>query len=175
MLEDLRQPETAEKKNALTKRDHQYKRKGTTNVFCAVEPLTGRYFNHVTINKEGPEFAKALNRIARAYPDADTIHLIMDNYSTHTKKSLTDYYGEGKGNEIWKQFTVHYTPKNASWIDQAEIATGLYSRQCLGKDRIPDIDTLRTKTKAWNKAINQKKAKINWGFKIADAKNVFKY
>ena len=90
-------------------------------------------------------------------------------------KSLIDYYGKEKGNKIWSRFTIHNTPINASWLDQVEIALGLYSRQCLGKDRIPDIETLREKTKAWNKAINKKKVKINWGFTIEKARNIFKY
>lgn len=175
LLEDLRIPKKSTKRNSLKKRDHQYKRKGTANIYCAIEPLTGRYFNHVTANKKGKEFAKEINRLARAYPNVDTIHLVMDNYCTHTKKSLTDYYGEEKGNKIWNRFTIHYTPKNASWLDQAEIAIGLYSRQCLGKDRISDIENLRERTKAWNSAINKKKVKINWGFTIDKAKEVFKY
>lgn len=175
LLDDLRIPKISDKKDAIRKRDHQYKRKGTANVFCGVEPLAGRYFNHVTRNKKGPEFAKEINKLARVYAGADTIHLVMDNYCTHTKKQLVEYYGEEKGSEIWNQFTIHYTPRNASWLDQAEIAIGLFSRQCLGKSRISNIETLREKTKAWNKAINKRKVKINWGFSVQKAKEIFKY
>ena len=137
--------------------------------------LQGRYFNYVTENKKGPAFAKILKRLESLYPDTETIHLVMDNYSTHTKKSLIGFYGEEEGTEIWNRFTIHYTPKNASWLDQAEIAIGLYSKQCLGKNRIPDIETLKSKTKAWNKAINKKKVKINWGFTIEKARKIFNY
>jgi hypothetical protein len=119
LLEDLRVPNKSDKKDSIKKKDYQYKRKGTANVFCGVEPLYGRYFNHVTENKKSPEFAKEIYKLARAYTGADTIHLVIDNYSTHTKKSLVDYYGEEKGGEIWDRFTIHYTPKNASWLDQA--------------------------------------------------------
>jgi hypothetical protein len=28
---------------------------------------------------------------------------------------------------------VHYTPKHGSWLNQAEIAISLFSRQCLGQ------------------------------------------
>lgn len=175
LFEDLRKPKKSDSIDSIKKIDHQYKRKGTANVFCGVEPLTGRYFNRVTKNKKGPEFAKEINRLVRAYQDADTIHLVIDNYGTHTKKSLVDFYGEEKGNNIWNRFIIHYTPVNASWLDQAEIAIGLYSRQCLGKDRIPDIETLKEKTRAWNRAINKKRVKIYWGFTVEKAKNIFKY
>lgn len=49
----------------------------------------------------------------------------MDNYKTHSLKSLTDYYGEEKGQEIWDRFEVHYTPKHGSWLNQAEIAISM--------------------------------------------------
>ena len=173
LLEDLREAKQSAK--SIKKRDHQYRRKGTANVFCGVEPLQGRYYNYVTENKKSPEFAKVLNRLAALYSNARTIHLVMDNYSTHTQKALTDFYGSVKGAELWKRFTVHYTPKNASWLDQAEIAIGLYTKQCLGKERIGEINTLRQRTRAWNKAINKKQLKIQWGFTVDRARELFKY
>ena len=43
---------------------------------------------------------------------------------------------------------VHYTPKHGSWLNQAEIAISLFSRQCLGKRRIGDRVSLRKETRA---------------------------
>ena len=71
------------------------------------------------------------------YPEAKTIHLVMDNLNIHCRKSLTDAFGAEMGSEIWDRFTVHYTPKHGSWLNQAEIEIGLFSRQCLGRRRIP--------------------------------------
>lgn len=159
----------------IKKKDYEYKRRGTGNVFCAVEPKAGRHFTYVTRYKKGKDFAKIIGRISRAYKDVDTIHLIMDNYGTHTKKALTDFYGEENGNEIWDRFTIHYTPKHASWLNQAEIEIGILSRQCLGKRRIKDIDTLRQQVKLWNKEVNRRKLKINWKFTTKDARKKFKY
>jgi hypothetical protein len=39
---------------------------------------------------------------------------------------------------------VHYTPRHGSWLNQAEIEIGLFSRQCLGKRRIPTPGQLAT-------------------------------
>lgn len=42
--------------------------------------------NHfVTPNRSGVEFAKALFELAPGYPEAETIHLVMDNLSTHAQ------------------------------------------------------------------------------------------
>lgn len=159
----------------IRKRDNEYKREGVVNVFCAVEPKAGRHLTRVTPNRKGPEFAKMMKRIERSYPQVRTIHLVMDNLNTHTEKSLTDYYGLEAGKRLWERFTVHYTPKHGSWLNQAEIEISLFSRQCLGKDRIGDIGLLRQRTMAWNKAINRKKTKINWTFTQRKARKKFKY
>ena len=65
------------------RRDYEYARCGTANVFCIVEPKRGRHHTHATKNRTMPQFAGALKRIAASYPEARTIHLIMDNLNTH--------------------------------------------------------------------------------------------
>jgi hypothetical protein len=94
-----------------------------------------------------PEFADYLLDIAASYPQADTIHLVMDNLSSHTRKSVVKRSGEKAGCWLWNRFTVHYTPKHGSWLNQAEIAISLFSRQCLGKRRIADRASLRKETR----------------------------
>lgn len=159
----------------IKKVDFEYKRYGTCSVFCAVEPHSGKYINRVTERRTGNDFAKFLSSIERIYSDAKKIILVMDNLNTHKLKSLTNFYGEEEGLRIWERFEVHYTPKHGSWLNQAEIAINMYTRQCLGKARIPEITLLRKKTKAWNRIVNQKKVKIKWKFTIKKAKEKFNY
>jgi hypothetical protein len=61
-------------------------------------------------------------------------------------------------------FTIHLTPKHGSWLNQAEIEIGLFSRQCLGRQRIRDLTLLRSETRAWNRRMNREKGKINRKF-----------
>jgi transposase len=84
-----------------------------------------------------------LLEIATTYPQADTIHLVLDNLSTHTRKAVVDRFGKGAGNWIWNRFTLHYTPKHGSWLNQAEMEITLFRRQCLGRRRIGSITQLR--------------------------------
>jgi hypothetical protein len=102
--------------------------------------------------------------LADGYPRARTIHLVMDNLNTHCRKSLTDYYGEKIGARLWKRLTVHHTPEHGSWLNQAEIEIGLFSRQCLGKRRIPELCGLRTEARAWNRRVSRDRVCINWKF-----------
>lgn len=173
---DVRAPKLA-KPGREARRDNEYKRRGTANVFCAVEPKAGRHFTVPTPDRSGFEFAQTVAKLACEYPTAKTIRLVRDNLSSHTRKSLTDLYGEMFGGEVWDRFTVHYTPTHGSWLNQAEIEIGLFVRQCLGKRRIPDLETLRRESRAWNRRMNRNRVKINWRFdpKAAHWKFGYKY
>ena len=155
--------------------DYEYIRKGSVNVFCGVEPKIGAYINTVTKHRSGPDFARFLESVEARYAHATKIILVMDNLSTHSKNSLIGLFGEEKGNKLWNRFEVHYTPKHASWLNQAEIAIGMYQRQCLGTARIPDFKMLVKRTAAWNRIINSKKTTINWTFFTEDAREKFDY
>ena len=168
-------PFSAAQPGREARRDNEYERCGTANVFCAVEPRAGRHFTFPTSDRSGFEFAQALCHLALAYPEAKTIHLVMDNLNIHRKKPLTDLYGAEFGGEIWDRFTVHYTPTHGSWRNQAEIEIGIFSRQCLGTRRIPDLETLRREPRAWNRRMNRDRITINWKFDRRAARRKFGY
>jgi hypothetical protein len=155
--------------------DNEYKRCGTANVFGVVEPKAGRHFTTATPDRSAAQFAQVISNIIEQYPAARTIHLVMDNLNIHCRKSLTDAFGERTGGDLWDRLTVHYTPKHGSWLNQAEIELSLYSRQCLGKRRIPDLSTLRRETRVWNRKTNRRRTKINWQFTRKRARKVFHY
>lgn len=157
------------------RRDNEYERRGTANVFCAVEPKAGRHFTFPTPDRSAFQFALVACELAMQYTEAETIHLVIDNLNIHRRKSLTDAFGEEMGREVWDRFTMHFTPAHGSWLNQAEIEIGLFSRQCLGTRRIPDLKTLRRETRAWNRRMNRDQIKINWKFDRRAARRKFGY
>jgi hypothetical protein len=163
------------KPGRVARRDHEYKRCGTANVFCGVEGKAGMHFTKVTANRCSPAFADYLREIAARYPEADTIHLVMDNLSSHTRKALVERFGDQAGDWLWNRFTVHYTPKHGSWLNQAEIEISLFSRQCLGQRRIGDLPSLAKEAGAWNRRANRSRVKINWRFDRQKARRKFRY
>jgi DDE superfamily endonuclease len=84
---DVRRASSA-KPEQEARRDNEYERCGTANVFCAVEPRAGRHFTFPTPDRSGLEFAQVAVSLASAYPTAITIHLVMDNLNIHSQKSL---------------------------------------------------------------------------------------
>lgn len=163
LFEDSRPAELMEP-GQTKKVDYEYIRNGTANVFMAVEPFAGKYTVEVTENRTGNKFAHFLKSLSEKYKSAKKITLIMDNLNIHKKSSLEKCFDQMEADRIWEKFEVHYTPKHASWLNQAEIAIGMYSRQCLGKTRIPNIEILNKKTKSWGEFINKKAVTINWTF-----------
>jgi len=159
----------------ILKKDYEYKRDGSVSVFCAVEPKIGKYMNKVTERRCGSDFAKFIKSLSEIYRYAEKIVLVMDNLATHKEKHLIGYYGDEVGKEIWDRFEIHYTPKHGSWLNQAEIAIGMYSRQCLGDGRIGSLDNLKLQTTAWNKRANKMKVNINWRFTKSKARKSLGY
>jgi hypothetical protein len=157
------------------RQDNEYERRGAANVFCAVEPKAGRHFTYATPDRSAVEFAQVAFDLATQYPEAETIHLVMDNLNIHRRKSLTDLLGDEIGGEVWGRFTIHYTPTHGSWLNQAEIEIGILSRQCLGTRRIPDLARLRREVQAWNRRMNRARTKINWKFDRRAARRKFGY
>jgi hypothetical protein len=157
------------------RRDNEYERRGIANVFCAVEPKAGRHFTFVTPNRSGFEFARVAVTLAMAYPEAKTVHLVLDNLNIHSRKALADAFGAEMAEEVWDRFTVHYTPTHGSWLSQAEIEIGIFSRQCLGHRRIPALKILRQEVKAWNRRMNRDRVKIAWKFDRKAARQTFGY
>jgi hypothetical protein len=157
------------------RRDSEYERRGTANVFCAAEPKVGRHLTFVTPDRSAFEFAQVAYNFAIQYPEAKTIHLVLDKLNIHCRKSLTDAFGDEIGREIRDRFTTHFTPKHGSWLNQAEIESGLFSRQCLGSRRVPDLKVLRRESRAWNRRMNRDRIKINWKFDRKTARRKFAY
>jgi hypothetical protein len=119
----------------------------TNNKYCRI--------TFATPDRSGFEFARVAVTLAMAYPEAETIHLVLDNLNIHRRKALADAFGAEMAAEVWDRFTVHYTPTHGSWLNQAEIEIGIFSRQCLGHRCIPDLKTLRREAKAWNRRMNR--------------------
>ena len=108
---DIRPPRPA-KPGHIAKRDNEYRRCGTANIFAAVEPKAGRHFTRATADRSAFQFAHVIRDLVSAYPFARIIHLVMDNLNIHCRKSLTDHLGEREGGYLWSRLRVHYTPKH---------------------------------------------------------------
>jgi hypothetical protein len=151
----------------VAKRDNEYKRCGTANIFCAVEPKAGRHFTRAPPSGPRLNLLKPSTRSSAPIP--------CPELNIHCRKSLTDYFGPQQGGYLWSRLQVHYTPKHGSWLNQAEIELSLFSRQCLGRRRIPTLERLDRESRAWNRKMNRERVKIDWRFTRKSARQKFRY
>jgi transposase len=163
-----------EKRKPLLKKgcklvDSEYTRHGTSNIFMMTEPKGGQHFARVTERRTRTDFAECLKWLESKYQDAVTIHLVMDNLNTHNEKSLIKAFGDIVGRRLWARFTPHYTPKHASWLNQAEIAIGIMARCCIGNQRIVTSEILEKTVQTFWKQRSAEKWKIDWGFTVKKA------
>lgn len=157
----------------IRRRDYEYKRNGTVNLFVAVEPKGKKRVVIVTKKRKIPDFARCIKKlVTKTYRQAKKIILVVDNLNTHTEKAIRQTYTPEEAEEIIKRIEWHYTPKHASWLDQAEIEIGVLSKQCLRKF-IPTFQDMQKETATWVKERNNKQIGIHWQFTREKAKKTF--
>ena len=151
------------------RQDYEYERLGVCNVFMANEPLAGRRITKVTERKTKIDWAHFIDDIAKQYPVAERITLVMDNLNTHTPASLYEAFAPEQAKALWDRFEFVYTPKHGSWLNMAEIELNVLIAQCLNR-RIDNIDTLRSEVAAWQAHRDHLNAKIDWQFTTDNAR-----
>lgn len=171
LLQDSRKGKRV-KPGKIAVRDYEYVRKGTSNIFVAIEPKGGKRLTEVTKRRTKEDYANFLKKLVTKYPEAEVIHLVQDNLNTHSEKSLIVAFGEKETQKMMKRLKFHFTPKHASWLNMAEIEIGILSRQCL-KRRIADQEELTEEVLAWENRSNKAKRTITWKFTTEKAQQTF--
>lgn len=157
----------------LAKRDYEYQRRGTRNIFMMVEPKGNKRYVRVTAHRRKPDFAYCMKwLVEEIYPESDMVLVVLDNLNTHFPSSLYETFNRKQADKILDRLEFHYTPKHASWLNVAEIEIGILNRQCLNR-RIESEELLLGEAKAWEVERNRKGIGIKWKFSVSDAKRVF--
>lgn len=162
-------------KHSPQRRDYEYHRNGTCNIFCAVEPKGGRRKITVTKRRTKRDFAKFVKTLVdKTYSKAKIIHIVCDNLNTHNEGSFQETFGKKETKRLMKRIRFHYTPKHASWLDMAEIELSVLSNRAI-KGRIPNEDVLKKRINRFQRERNRQKKTINWKFTKKDARKKMKY
>ena len=151
------------------RRDYEYVRAGTCNLFVAVEPRGGKRTVVVTDRRAKTDFVAFVQYLLeKVYAKARRVHLVMDNLNTHFRKCFEEVLGVRKAKVFLRRVVFHYTLKHASWLNMAEIEIGILDRQCLDR-RLPNRDILVAEVDAWQQRRNADKRGIAWSFTRQDA------
>jgi len=137
-------------------RTHDYKRHGTTNLFAALEILTGKVTGSCFPRKRTKEFLKFMNTVARKYPREQEIHVILDNLGTHNNAEVSEWL------EKHPNLTFHYTPKGSSWINQIETWFGIITRQAIRRGSFRSLAQLINRIDAYIIHWNEDAEPFEW-------------
>lgn len=173
LLEDTRETIPIQK-GKVSKYDFEYVRHGTVNLFVAVEPKGDKRYVFVTKHRKKKDFARVVKQLmTKIYRKEKKIIFVVDNLNIHSKNTLIAVFGEKEGKKLNKKIEWHYTPKHASWLNQAELEIHSLSTQCLRR-RIPTFQKMQSEVAAWVKDRNNKGIGINWQFDTQHAMEKFK-
>jgi DDE superfamily endonuclease len=169
LIGEVREP-LPPKPGQIAKYDSEYERRGTANVFLAVEPLAGKRTVRVTDRRTRVDWAQFVRLLLLTmYPDVAKVILVMDNLNTHSIASLYEAFDADTARSLAARLEIHYTPKHGSWLNMAETELSIVSRQCLDR-RIENKDVMEREISIWEMSRNEACARINWQFTTADAR-----
>ena len=153
----------------VAKYDSEYERRGTANIFMAVEPLAGKRTVQVTDHLTNDWALFNHHLLLTVYPEVAVIVLVMDNLNTHGIASLYEAFDPATARALATRLEIHYTPKHGSWLNMAETELSVLSRQCLDR-RIGSKEFLTQEAATWQNKRDQACTRIDWRFTTADAR-----
>ena len=169
LIGEVREPLPA-KPGQVAKYDTEYERRGTANVFMAVEPLAGKRTVLVTDRRTRVDWAEFIHLLLlTVYPQAAKIILVMDNLNTHGLASLYEAFDPETARALAARLEIHYTPKHGSWLNMAETELSVLSRQCLDR-RIDSKGVMAQEIATWERDRNAACTRIDWRFTTDDAR-----
>lgn len=176
LLDEYLEPIKMSENNHSLKYDVEYERKGSCSIFMFTEPLGQWREAHALPNRTSVDWANQMKwLIDEKYPTAEKIVLVMDNLNTHNISSFYKAFPPEEAFRLSQKLEIHYTPKHGSWLDIAEIELSALTVQCLLGVRIPSVDVLNEKLKAWYLARNSKQKGVSWHFSSQNARVKLKH
>jgi transposase len=115
---------------------HDYKRHGTTTLFAALELLDGKLIGTCMPHHRQLEWVKFLKQIDRETPPDLDLHLIVDNYVTHTCAATQRWL------KRHPRFHVHLIPTSSSWMNLVERWFAELTRKRLKRGVFHSVDEL---------------------------------
>ncbi len=163
-------PDLPPESGRVRRKDSEYKRNGTANIFMMFEPLKARRHVRVTDHRKRVDFAHAVRELVDVqYPEAIKIVLVMDNLNTHNIASLYEAFEPAEARRLAKKLEIHYTPKHGSWLNMAEMELSALARQCLGQYFETRYE-LAEEIQAWQEQRDAGANAVNWQFTTANAR-----
>ena len=150
--------------------EYAYERRGVATLFLVCAPLRGWRRVTVSARRTMVDWAHVVKDLVDVHsPAAERIVLVQDTRNPHTLASLYATFPPAEARHLARKLALHHTPKHGSWLNVAELALAILSRQVLA-GRSADDGALAERVTAWHTARNAKRGPVRWRFTTADAR-----
>jgi transposase len=153
---DRTQPGLPMKKGRCGTMTHDYKRNGTTTLFAALEVLQGRVVGQCFERHRHQEFLRFLRRLDQEFPPPTPLHLVMDNYGTHSHPKVKGWL------QRHPRFVPHFVPTSSSWLNLVERWFGELTSKRIRRDSFVSVEELKTAIDEFLAAWNENPKPFVW-------------
>jgi transposase len=122
---------------------HDYERNGTTSLYAALNVQSGEVIGSLHQRHRAAEFLKFLKRIDAAVPAGLTVHLVLDNASSHKTPAVRRWLAQHP------RFVLHFTPTSSSWINLVERWFGELTTKLLRRGQHRSVRQLNAEIRQW--------------------------
>lgn len=123
----LARPDTRPEPGKLARRDNEYVRNGTQNLFACLEVHSGEVAAMASKTRDRFDLIAFLEMLDAGIPEVEgrQIVAITDNLSTRTTQEVEDWL------KVHPRWRFQFTPTHASWLNQIEIFFSILARRLL--------------------------------------------
>jgi len=140
------------------RREHEYTRNGTQNLFAALRVHTGEVSAMPAKTRNRFDLLRFLDQLEAEIPAGRRVIAISDNLSTRTTTEVSDWLAD---HPRWR---FVFTPKHASWLNQVEIFFSILARRLLKRGAFASERDLAQQMLAFVETYNQTARPFNWTY-----------
>lgn len=144
------------------RREHEYIRNGTQNLFAALRVHTGEVSAMAAKTRNRFDLIRFLDQLEAEIPNGRQVIAITDNLSTRTTAEVGHWLAE---HPRWR---FVFTPKHASWLNQVEIVFSILQRKILTPNDCRDLDDVARRIGAFEQSFNERGEPFHWRFTRSD-------
>lgn len=144
---DIGQPE---------RRTHNYLRKGTVDLFAALNVATGEVLARCKPQHRAQDFVGFLRAIDTSVEPRLEVHVVLDNLATHRAPVVHRWLLRHP------RVQLHFTPTYASWLNLVERFFGLLTERALKRGSHTSVPQLREAILAYVAAHNEHCKPFRW-------------
>ncbi len=151
-------PDTLPQPGRPARRDGEYLRNGTQNLFAALKVHSGEVSGMTCETRNQFDFIAFLDQLEEEIPVDQHVVAVLDNLSTHKTQAVEAWL------DAHPRWRFVFTPKHASWLNQVEMFFSILARRVLRHGAFTDPDDLAVQMLSFVEHYNLTAKPFRWTY-----------